>query len=98
MPLNLTYGLFQERLNEMFRISAGAGSIDLQLTECSLINSPSGESQGREPFSLVFCGPMSPALVQRIHTLENQHLGKLEIFLVPIGPDKTGMRYEAVFN
>jgi hypothetical protein len=24
--------------------------------------------------------------------------GNVEIFLVPIGPDATGMRYEAVFN
>ena len=98
MPLNLTCALFLERVNETFRITAGAESLDLQLTECSLINSPSGESQGRQPFSLVFRGPVSPVLAQRIYPLENKALGELELFLVPIGPDKLGMRYEAVFN
>src|SRR3954451_3035661 len=98
MPVNLTYGVLIERLNETFRITAGSEFIDLQLIECIRIHSPSGESQGREPFSLVFRGPMSPVLAQRTLTLENEHLGKAEIFLVPIGPDKQGMRYEAVFN
>jgi len=98
MPANLTYGLFIERLNETFRITASSEFIDLQLIECTTIDSPSGKSKGREPFSLVFRGPMSPHLSQRIYTLENEHLEKVEIFLVPIGPDKAGMKYEAVFN
>jgi hypothetical protein len=35
---------------------------------------------------------------QGIYKLENEKLGALEIFLVPIGPDEKGMRYEAIFN
>jgi hypothetical protein len=52
----------------------------------------------REPFSLVFRGPAAPALAQRIYRLVVDELGELDLFLVPIGLDGTGMRYEAVFG
>jgi hypothetical protein len=52
----------------------------------------------REPFSLVFAGPAAPVLPQSIYRLENDDLGALEIFLVPIGRDAGGTRYEAAFN
>ena len=53
-----------------------------------------------EPFSAYFLGPRSPALPQRIYTVDHDQLGTLDLFLVPLGPDpKTGgMLYEAVFN
>ena len=35
---------------------------------------------------------------QQIVPLEHAALGKLEIFLVPVGLDPEGYRYEAVFN
>jgi hypothetical protein len=52
----------------------------------------------REQFSLHFRGPASPSLMQRTYHLENAQLGPLEIFLVPIRRDATGMIYEAVFT
>jgi hypothetical protein len=45
-----------------------------------------------EPFDL-----RVPPLPQHIYALEHTSLGKLELFLVPIGPDERGMRYQAVF-
>lgn len=51
-----------------------------------------------EPFSLVFLGPLAPALPQRTWALEHPALGAHEIFLVPLGPEGGRMRYEAVFN
>lgn len=51
-----------------------------------------------EPFSLVFLGPLAPALPQRTWPLEHPALGAPEIFLVPLGPKDGRMRYEAVFN
>ena len=59
---------------------------------------PSGGREGRRPFSIVFRGQPDPVLPQRIYQIENQSLGSLSIFLVPIGPDQEGMLYEAVFN
>jgi hypothetical protein len=37
-------------------------------------------------------------LPQRIYRLEHAALDPLEIFIVPIGPDAEGMRYQAVFT
>lgn len=51
----------------------------------------------REPFSLVFRGPAEPALAQAIQPLRHPRLGTLALFLVPIGADGDGRRYEAVF-
>jgi hypothetical protein len=36
-------------------------------------------------------------LPQATYPVEHDELGRMEIFLVPIGPDGSGMRYEAVF-
>ena len=57
-----------------------------------------GEQPGaqREPYSLVFRGPAQPAFEQQIVVLNHPQLGRLDLFLVPIGPDRHGMRYEAV--
>jgi hypothetical protein len=52
----------------------------------------------RAPFSIVFRGPLQPVLSQGIRRVEHNGLGELDLFLVPIGPDETGMRYEAVFG
>ena len=49
-------------------------------------------------FSLVFRGPNTDTPVQKVYMLQLAELGQLELFLVPIGPDETGMLYEAVFT
>jgi hypothetical protein len=50
-----------------------------------------------EPFALVFTS--GPGIGQGIFALEHSILGRLTIFLVPIGSDADGrLRYEAVFN
>jgi hypothetical protein len=53
--------------------------------------------QGRIPFSLIFRGPQSSVLPQRTYLLSHATLGEFPLFLVPIGPDDAGMRYEAAF-
>lgn len=51
----------------------------------------------REPFSLLFrAATRELQLPQQIHPLEHPQLGRLELFMVPLGPDATGMRYEAI--
>jgi hypothetical protein len=52
----------------------------------------------RAPFSVVFRGPMTPMLPQRIYRLAHDELGEFELFMVPLGPDREGLRYEAVFT
>src|SRR5688572_23279165 len=52
----------------------------------------------RIPFSLLFVGDARIILPQRIYRMENDVLGALDIFLVPIGRDAGGTQYEAIFN
>lgn len=50
------------------------------------------------PFSLVLRGPRAPLLPQATYALVHPRLGRIEVFLVPLGQDAQGTRYEATFN
>jgi hypothetical protein len=52
----------------------------------------------QEQFSLFFYGPKDVNLGQGTFELEHEKLGTFPLFLVPIGPDHQGFRYQAVFN
>ncbi len=58
---------------------------------------PTGPSK-RRPFSIFFRGPKDRNLPQGIYKVEHDKMGTVELFLVPIMPDKNGNLYEAVFN
>jgi hypothetical protein len=77
-------------------IGDDGGRVRLRLIEvCAMKSYPGQEST---PFSIVLRGPSEPVIAQRIFALTHVSLGTLDLFLVPIGPDEQGMRYEAVFN
>jgi hypothetical protein len=58
-----------------------------------------GAPQGREPFSLVVrSGSPDRHWPQGIYTLVHPEHGELDLFMVPIGPDEAGMRYEVTFS
>ena len=91
----LTAAIFAPLRGESFRIEPG----DLPEFELELIQiqeGPAGAS--RMQFSLLFRGGPDPPLPQRIYRLEHDELGPLDIFLVPLGPDDVGQRYEAIFT
>ena len=100
MPETLTVETFAAHLEEPFAIDLGTEIEPLVLTLIEAEPIETGQDLGarRAPFSLVFRGPGELVLDQRIYPLDNEALGRLEIFLVPIGPDDEGMRYESVFN
>ena len=98
----LTRDDFAQRVNETFRLDLGADfpgvdAIELTLVEAKAIELSQDHGDRRAPFSLLFRGPAEPVLNQSTYPLDNGTLGRLEIFLVPIGPDQDGMCYEAVF-
>jgi hypothetical protein len=95
---SLKFEDFFERIGEVFRVEGAGAAIDLVLAEATDLSRKEAPGPRRKPFSLIFRGPLRPLLVQKIWPLEHSALGRLEIFLVPIGPDAAGMRYEAVFN
>lgn len=58
-----------------------------------------GEKAGeRKPFCLTLRGPLKPLFPQKIYRLEHETLEPLEVFIVPVGPDKQGMQYEVQFT
>ena len=93
---------FSPYLNRKFRIHhESMDPIEVELVEVTDLGSnPDEEDEGskKRPFSIVFRGAMEPNLPQGIYDLEHEEVGTLSLFMVPIGPDKEGMRYEAVFN
>ncbi len=93
---SFTIETFAPLVGERFGIHTERSS----LLEAELISAePCGGrvAGGRAPYSIVFRGPSQPVLAQRIYRIEHAVLGSFELFIVPIGPDQSGMRYEAVF-
>ncbi len=95
----LTSTDFQPYLHQAFQISLDGLETPyaLELVEIKDLGMTPTDP-GRRPFSLLFCNPdTSHYLLQRIYRLEHAQMGALELFLVPVGPDGSGMRYEAIF-
>jgi hypothetical protein len=91
----LTQETFADQLNTKFGVRLpDSKTIELQLYE--VVQGHSTRTQ--EQFSLFFHGPRETNLGQGTFHLEHDRIGDFSIFLVPIGPDKEGMRYQAVFN
>lgn len=74
-----------------------ANGVAMTLTTATTWGRPFGP-EARQPFTLQFHGPAEPVLPDATYHLQHEVLGGLEVFLVPIGPDAAGMRYEAIFT
>ena len=102
----LTGGDFSPHLGERFTIRhASPDPLIVELIEVTELGSApsSGVADGalsrRRPFSIVFQGPAgSGPLPQSIYSIEHENLGVLDLFVVPIGSDHRGTRYEAIFT
>ena len=87
----LTLQDFAAHRNEVFRLEMPV-ALDLVLAEVQ-----ESSNEQIEQFSLIFSGPLRPALHQGTYVLEHPERGPTAIFLVPIGPRGEQMHYEAVF-
>jgi hypothetical protein len=90
---------FSPYLNGTFLIRLeGIGPIDLELVSVTEAG-PRSRPEARQPFSLHFLGPISSRyLLQHIYSLEHHQMGTLDLFLVPLGPERGRMRYEAILT
>lgn len=96
---------FAGQLHTTFGITdAPAGRLELQLIEASLTeaapkqpaNAPNAQY---ERFSLIFSGPKSPLLAQRIYRFEHPRIGWFAMFIVPIVTREADQqRYQAIFD
>ena len=94
----LTHDDFFKCLHQKFLAHHDGGTVEFELIECRTLSTPRLDGAPRAPFAVIFRGPRQPVLAQRIYKLEGGSMGPLEIFIVPVGPDVSGMRYEAVFS
>ena len=90
---------FAKNLNTSFRIQLDTPKpIDLILVAVNGRPSEPNEEAGMERFSAMFSGPPDFFLPQQIYRVAHPEMGEFEIFLVPIGREADGFRYEAVYN
>jgi len=90
----INFETFAAQVNTPFRLKpAETSGVELRLVEANDFSTPR-----QEMFSLQFRGPREPFLPQGIYSMEHDQLGPLDMFIVPIGRDESGYRYEAIYN
>lgn len=94
----LTQASFAPHLQTLFEVALETTSpVNLELIEVTgLLNRA---RRPREPFSLLFRGPLTPELEQCMYNFKHPQMGLIEdLFIVPVGQDEQGHYYEAIFN
>jgi hypothetical protein len=98
---DLTLSDFEPLVGQTFSLQTGENQsgIAFVLSEAAALGSASSApGSARTPFSLIFVGPLQPVVAQAIYTLEHPTLGRLELFIVPVGQNPQGMQYQAIFT
>lgn len=97
----LTHEHFAPLVGQDVAVDAGgASALTMRLVEATAGTQPGGrgpDGQERVQFSLVFRGPADPMLTQGTYAVTHEALGEQDLFLVPLGRDADGVRYEAAF-
>lgn len=90
---------FEPCLGQSFLVTPeNADGLELELIQVKPLGAAGLAAGARQPFSLLFRGPLQPMLEQQVLKIENPTLGELALFMVPIGPDDNGMLYDVTFN
>ena len=95
------YAQFAGQVNTPFFVRAGSQTVKLLLVEARPFSaaSPDAPDAGNEKFSLQFRGPVQQPLAQDTYRFDHPRLGRLAIFIVPIGSlDPLRCHYEAIFD
>ena len=94
--MEFSFEHFSACLKQQFRLQNGEASIELTLIS---VEPHAAQADGTQPtaYSLVFQGAPGARLPQSMYRFKHTDLGEFELFIVPIGEDAAGVRYEAVF-
>ncbi len=100
---NLTYASCLEALNTKFNIKLGnSGSVELALVEVKQATSQNEDPGSTRPvsevLSLMLLGPLQPVLPQNTYEISHERFGEQLLFIVPIGRDTQGVKYEILIN
>ncbi|HEY0832743.1 MAG TPA: hypothetical protein VGE72_02440 [Azospirillum sp.] len=96
---SLTINDFADKIGQTFKIKFD----DDVVVDLTLGRTEPGKHKApgtmRDPFSLFFTGPGNLRLSQGAFPMENEALGSLPIFIVPVGENADGtITYQAVFS
>ena len=101
-PDELTLQAFMPLLHAKFHaVLPDERRAELELVEVESVrnsNRRTGPGLVQETFSLCFRGASGESLPQTTYVLEQESLGRFELFIVPIGQEDGCVRYQAVFN
>jgi hypothetical protein len=89
---------FSGLLHQTFLMRVGGSAVPVELIEVRDLGARASEGGTLDNYALLFRAQDKSHVPQGIYGIEHQAIGLLELFLVPIGPDAAGMRYEAIFN
>ncbi len=109
MSDKLTLANFAAALSNTFQVDVGSNLnpdlVEMRLIEAEASGQPAqpvgdtGDSRRREAFSLLFSGPLQPALDQGAYRFSHSAMGDLgHIFIVPVRQGENSRLYEAIFN
>ena len=99
MDEGISAAQFSQHVNTKFSVSIDSGeTVELELVDVVVRENEPSEQKGMERFSTFFYGPTNAFLPQQMYQLTHPQMGELLIFLVPIGQEQRGFKYEAVFN
>lgn len=86
---------FAQHLNSAFSVQNSS----LQLVEVSAEKTQSAGTRTMKSFEIVFKGPLESKLEQQTCIFDHAVMGKIELFIVPVGKPKNGVvLYQAVFT
>jgi hypothetical protein len=100
----LTCAALSAQVKTRFRVQVDAtNELELELVEVRQLQpqpQPTSTISARknECFSLLFNGPGSRCLEQKIYPFKHEQLGQFSLFMVPIGKNQGSFQYEVVFN
>ncbi len=95
----------RKHLNKFFTISAkGDGApdpVEMELTEVTDLPAPPEDIKANpEPYSMIFRAPREADLPQATYSVSQDDFDELHMFIVPLGPTKSGdaMEFQVIFN
>lgn len=95
MGEGFTLEMFAPQAGSKFLMRCGnKEAVELELESVNDLGSSARHIQ----CSLIFVGPQNAPIEQMIYRLDHPALGAMDLFLVPISKDQSGVRYEAIIN
>ena len=93
-----TYEGFAGHLNGAFAVGVGDGTVEMTLVQATRGKAREWEGVRKEPFSLIFKCANPVIFPQKVYPFERPGFGKMDIFIVPVGRERDGIVYQAIFN